>query len=110
MVLDVAIDAASVTIQIDNPFKPDLDAISVQIERFAHSAGTDVTALDVRGLIAGMIKGIAGCEHGCPANAKNLVSAGYKGFDVEYVEGGILTAHIRTGAGSLLSLKMFPDF
>ena len=110
MVLDVVIDTASVTIQIDKPFQPDLGAIIVQIERFARSAGTDITVLDVRGLISKMIKGIAGCEHGCPANAKNLVSMGYKGFDVQYVEGGILTARIMTREGNLLSLKMFPDF
>jgi hypothetical protein len=110
VVLDVVIDTASVTIQIDKPFQPDLDAIIVQMEQFARSAGTDITVLDVRGLISRMIKGIAGCEHGCPANAKNLVSMGYKGFDVQYVEGGILTARIRTREGTDLCLKMFPDF
>lgn len=57
-----------------------------------------------------MINGIAGCESGCPANAKGLVSGGYKGFDVQYVEGGILTARIMTRDGSIIYLKMFPDF
>jgi hypothetical protein len=57
-----------------------------------------------------MIRGIAGCERGCPANAQDLVSSGHKGFDMQYVEGGILTARIVTADGSVLSLKLFPDF
>ena len=110
MVLDVVINDASVTIQIDKPFQPDLDAINSQIERFASSKGTDIADLDIRGLIPRMINGIAGCERGCPANAKDLVSSGYKGFDVQYVEGGILTARIMTRDKSIIYLKMFPDF
>ena len=110
MVLDVVIDDASVTIQIDNPFQYDLNAVIVQIEGFASSKGTDIAALDVSGLIPGMIKGIAGCERGCPANARGLESSGYKGFDIQYIEGGILTARIMTRDGCLFCLKMFPDF
>jgi hypothetical protein len=110
MDLDVSINDASISVRIDEPFQPDLDVIHSQIERFAIAKGTDIAALDVRGLILKMIRGIAGCEHGCPANAKDLESTGYKSFDVQYVEGGILTARIMTGEGSILSLKMFPDF
>jgi len=110
VVLDVIINDASVSVQIDRPFQPDLVAINSQIERFASSKGTDIVDLDVRGLIPKMINGIAGCESGCPANAKDLVSGGYKGFDVQYIEGGILTARIMTRDGSILYLKMFPDF
>jgi hypothetical protein len=110
VVLDVIINDTSVSIQIDRPFQPDLDAINSQIEQFASSKGTDIVGLDLIGLISKMIKGIAGCESGCPANAKGLVSSGYKGFDVRYIEGGILTARIMTRGGNLLYLKMFPDF
>jgi len=110
VVLDVIINDASVSVQIDRPFQPDLVAINSQIERFASSKGTDIVDLDVRGLISKMIKGIAGCESGCPAKAKDLVFSGYKGFDVQYIEGGILTARIMTRDGSILYLKMFPDF
>ena len=110
MVLDVIINDASVSVQIDKPFKPDLDAIYSQIERFASSKGTDIEAFDVRGLVLKMIRGIAGCEHGCPADAKDLEYRGYKGFKVQYVDGGILTAHITTSDGVTLYLKMFPDF
>ncbi len=110
MVLEVVIDGASVTVQIAEAFRPDIDDIIAQIERLAGSRGADIAALDVGGLVLQMIRGIAGCESGCPADAKGLIARGYKGFDLHYVEGGILTAHTKTGAGSLISLKMFPDF
>jgi hypothetical protein len=110
VILDAIINNDSVSVQIDKPFQSDLDAIYSQIERFAISKGTDINTLDVKGLIPKMIRGIAGCEHGCPANAKDLEFTGYKDFVVEYVEGGILMASVRTGDGSTLSLRMFPDF
>ena len=110
VVLDVIINDASASFQIDAPFQADIDVLCSQIERFASLKGTDITALDVRGLIPKMIRGIAGCERGCPANAQDLVSSGYKGFDMQYVEGGILTARRMTAGGSMLALKMFPDF
>jgi len=110
MDLDVIINDASISVRIDQPFQPDLDTIYSQIERFASSKEADIASLDLRGLILKMIRGIAGCEHGCPANAKDLESTGYKGFDVQYIEGGILAARTTTGDGSILSLKMFPDF
>ena len=110
MVLDVVIDDASVTIQIAEAFRPDIEAIIAEIERVAISKGTDIAALDLRGLVLQMIRGIAGCESGCPADAKGLITRGYNGFDLNYVEGGILTARTKTGAGSVINLKMFPDF
>ena len=81
MVLDVIINNVSVSVPIDKPFQPDLDAIHSQIERFASSKGIDIADLDVKGLILKMIKGIVGCERGCPANAKDLESTGHKGFE-----------------------------
>jgi hypothetical protein len=110
VVLDVIINDASVSLQIDAPFQADIEVLYSQIERLASSKGADIAAIDVRGLVPKMIRGIAGCERGCPANAQDLVSGGYKGFDMQYVEGGILTARIVTAEGSVLSLKLFPDF
>jgi len=110
MVCEVIIGGASVTIPIAQPLRPDLDDIIVRIERFALSKGTDISTLEVRGLISEMIKGIVGCESGCPADAKGLILRGFKGFDLAYVEGGILTARSTSGDRSLLHLKMFPDF
>ena len=110
MLLEITIHDASLTINIADPFQPDLDAILAQIEQIAAPKGSDVTALHLRGLLLQMIRGIAGCENGCPANAKSLVSKGYKGFDLRYVEGGILTARTMNSGGVMVSMKIFPEF
>ncbi len=57
-----------------------------------------------------MIKGVFGCEEGCPADAKRLVSEGYGGFDLEYIEGGILKAQYSLNGSDTLTIKVFPDF
>src|SRR5512143_2661890 len=62
MVLDVIVNDSSISIQIEDPFHPDLDAIMGQIERAASSYSIDINGLDIRGLIQKMIGGIAGCE------------------------------------------------
>lgn len=108
--IDVVIKDESTTIDIPDPFHPDLDVVIGQIERFAASKGTDMSGLELKRLIPKMIRGIVGCEQGCPANAKGLVSDGFRGFELEYIEGGILLARASTGDGSPFSLKMFPDF
>ncbi|MDA8432208.1 MAG: hypothetical protein M0Z60_04495 [Nitrospiraceae bacterium] len=110
MLLDVIIDKDSLPIQIPDPFHPDLDGIVGSIGRFAGEKGTDLSGLDIRGLIPEMIRGIAGCESGCPANAKGLVSKGFRSFDLEYIEGGILSARASAGEDRCFYLKMFPDF
>ena len=110
MVLDVIIDKESLTITVADPFHPDLDGIIDSIGKFVSSIGLSSAGLDLRDLIPKMIKGIAGCENGCPSNAKGLVSRGVKGFDLEYIEGGILSARSDLGDGKFLYLKLFPDF
>jgi len=110
MVLDVIINDNSMTIQIDDPFHPDIDAITTEINRFASLNKIAMAGIDLRGLIPKMIKGIAGCEQGCPANAKGFVSRGFKSFDLQYIEGGILAAQLSMGEGKIFQLKMFPDF
>ncbi|KAF0179150.1 MAG: hypothetical protein FD164_2069 [Nitrospirae bacterium] len=110
MLLDVNIDGASETFQIADAYRPDLSAISARIEQLANTKGLSVASLDMSGLIQAMIKGIAGCERGCPADAKGLTARGYKGFELNYVEGGILTARSVVGSGNRLTVKMFPDF
>jgi hypothetical protein len=110
MVLDVIINNNTMTIQISNPFHPDLDAIMSQIDLFASSNGIDIVGFDIRGLLPKMIQGIAGCEQGCPANAKGFISRGFKGFELQYIEGGILSADASIGGNRSFCLKMFPDF
>ena len=69
-----------------------------------------MNGMDVRGLLPRMVKGIAGCEGGCPADAKDLVSRGFQRFEMEYIEGGILSAKAKDLNGRLIHFKMFPEF
>jgi len=110
MLLDVVINNESESIQIDDPFHPDLDGIVGRISGFASSKEADLSGLDIRELIPSMIKGIAGCESGCPANAKDLVKRGVRNFELQYIEGGILSARSTLPEGKTFHLKMFPDF
>jgi hypothetical protein len=110
MTLDVIVGKESISIEIPDPFHPDLDGVVGKIAQFALSRGIAIDGLDVRGLIPSMIKGIAGCENGCPADAKGLVSRGFKDFELQYIEGGILSAGRQVGDGRFLYFKMFPDF
>ena len=110
MLLDVIIDKDSLPIEIPDPYHPDLDAIVGSIGRFVASKGADLSGLDVRALVPAMIRGVAGCERGCPANAKDLVSKGFQCFHLDYIEGGILTASASAGGDRSFCLKMFPDF
>ena len=110
MILDAAIDKDSISIEISDPFHLDLDEVVGKIDRFASSKGIAIAGADVRGLIPAMIKGVVGCERGCPADAKGFVSRGYKDFHLEYIEGGILSARRSIGEGRFFYLKMFPDF
>ena len=110
MVLEIAVGNVSTTISIGEAFRHDLDDIIARIEQFTGTQGADIAALDVRGLMPEMIRGIVGCERGCPADAKGLISRGYKEFDLQYIEGGILTARAVTADGRPLYIKMFPDF
>jgi hypothetical protein len=110
VVLDVIIDKESLTIPVADPFHPDLDGMIAKIEKFASIKQVNTVGLDLGKLIPKMIKGIAGCENGCPSTAKSLVSKGVKGFELEYIEGGILSARTVIGDGKFLYLKLFPDF
>jgi len=110
MELDIKIDDDSLSIPVKNPFHPDLDSMVGQIQEFASSKGASLNGLDIGNLIAKMVRGIAGCERGCPADAKGLVSRGVSNFALEYIEGGILSAAAKTADGKVFLLKMFPDF
>ena len=110
MILDVVIDKDSMSIEIKDPFHLDLDEIVGRIDQFSSSRGISIADLDVSGLIPAMIKGIVGCERGCPADAKGLVSKGFKDFELQYIEGGILSARGSIGDGRFIYIKMFPDF
>jgi hypothetical protein len=110
MELDVRVAGKSLSIPIDDPFHLDIDATVKRIESFFSEQDAPANGLDIRGLVPKLVKGIAGCEGGCPANAKSFVSRGFKNFSLAYVEGGILEAHAVAENGKDVSLKMFPDF
>ncbi len=110
MELDVRMDKKSLSIPIENPFRIDLDALVGKIDEFLAPQGVERGALDIRGLLPRMVKGIAGCEAGCPSDAKGVVTKGHQGFKLEYIEGGILSATAQVGQGKTISLKLFPDF
>jgi hypothetical protein len=110
MELDIKIDNDSLSIPIENPFHLDLDSMVDQIKEFASSKGANLNGLDIGNLIPKMVKGIAGCERGCPADAKGMVSRGVNNFELTYIEGGILSATAKTAGGKIIHLKMFPDF
>jgi hypothetical protein len=110
MELDVSVGTQSLSITIDNPFRLDIDSLVDRIESFLSTQGAGPKGLDIRGLLPKMVKGIAGCEGGCPADARNFVSRGFANFELAYIEGGILHARTMTENGKQISLKMFPDF
>ena len=110
MELDIRANGKSLSIPIENPFHLDIEATVKQIETFLSSQGTLASGLDIRGLLPKMVKGIAGCEGGCPADAKNFVSRGFRNFELAYIEGGILQALASTEDGKNVAIKMFPDF
>ncbi len=110
MLLDVILEKDSVSFPISDPFHCDLDKLAEKIRTFTMEKGHDMDVTKSRELISKMIRGIAGCESGCPANAKDLVSKGFQGFELQYIEGGILSAKTSLGDGRALYFKMFPEF
>jgi len=110
MELDVSIDNESLSVPISNPFRIDADGVVEKITEFAILKDAVIDNLNIKGLLPRMVRGITGCENGCPANALQFVAAGYNNFKLAYVEGGILTANAVTKNGKAISLKMFPDF
>lgn len=110
MELAVSVDKESISIAIDNPFRLDLDAVVGRIEAFLASQGAPPDGLDVRGLVPKLVKGIAGCEAGCPSDARGFVTRGFRNFQLEYIEGGILSAKMKTANGKNLHIRMFPEF
>lgn len=109
MELTVTIDNDSISIPINNPFRIDLAPIEDKIRDFILSKEIDPKGIDIAGLLQRMIRGVAGCEKGCPANALDLVQRGFKDFELSYIDGGILTARVSRSEKTIY-FKMFPDF
>jgi len=110
MELEVKLEKESITIPITDPFRFDLDAVIGRINSFLGAHATELDGLDLRGLLPKMVKGIAGCEAGCPADAKGFASRGFQRFELAYIEGGILSAKASTPDGKGLQIRIFPEF
>jgi hypothetical protein len=110
MDIDVHIGGESLTISIQNPHRFNLQDVVGRIRDAGERAGYDLSKTDLEGLILRMIRGVAGCEAGCPSNAKSLVREGFDGFNLDYIEGGILSAETRLKDGEALRLRVFPEF
>lgn len=109
MEIEVTAGGEAMELTIENPFSLDPVQTGRMIKEFASSKGVESNGLDVEGLLPRMVKGVYGCEEGCPADAKRLVTEGYSGFAIEYIEGGILKAEADARGGKL-SIKVFPEF
>lgn len=110
MDIDVSIGQESLPISIENPHRFNLDSVVRNVIEFGRKFGVDLASLHIEKLIPRMIRGVAGCEGGCPSDAMSLVRQGFGEFNLSYVEGGILTAVISLDNKGPLEIKVFPDF
>lgn len=110
MNIDISIDRESLAIDVENPYKFDLTLFMKNILDFGVESGVDLAPLKIEKLILRMIHGVAGCENGCPSDAKSLVRQGFDSFSISYIEGGILSAVHSLKNGKSFSIKLFPDF
>lgn len=110
MDLDVVIGNESLPVNIENPFRFDIASVMSNIIDFGNKNEVDLVPFQLDELIKRMIKGVAGCEAGCPSDAKSIVRDGFGNFALDYVEGGILTATQGLDNNKTLQIKIFPGF
>ncbi len=110
MDIDVSINGKSHAIEVENPHRFDVDQAMSGILDFGRENGTDLSPYKLDELIPLMIRGVVGCEAGCPSDAMGVARRGFGNFRIEYIEGGILTATQNLENGRPLELKIFPDF
>jgi hypothetical protein len=110
MDIDIRINGKSCSVEVENPHRPDMQAIMKEIASFARKNNADLGVYELDKLIPLMIRGVAGCEAGCPSDAMGVARRGFGNFRIEYVEGGILKAAQELDNGDPLEIKIFPDF
>lgn len=110
MDIGISIGTEFLDVNIENPHEFDLTSVLSKIVDFGRSFEVDLTGLKIDRLIPKMIRGVAGCEGGCPADAKGLVRQGFGDFSLSYIEGGILSAVCTLDNGKPFSVKIFPEF
>jgi hypothetical protein len=110
MDIDISIGNESLSLNVDNPHRFNVRTVINDVVSFGNKEGVDFNLLDVERLIPKMVRGVAGCEAGCPSNAQSVAREGFGNFRLEYVEGGILTATQALENNKTLQIKIFPDF
>jgi hypothetical protein len=110
MEIDISIGEDSLSMNLKDPHRFSESEDLKGIVDFGRNQGVDMVSLQVDQLIQRMIRGVAGCEGGCPADAKGLVRDGFGRFNLSYVEGGILSAVCGLEDGNSLSIRIFPEF
>lgn len=110
MEIDITIGEDSLTINVTDPHGFKTSGDSKSIIDFGRKLGVDMVGIEVDKLIPRMIRGVAGCESGCPADAQSLVKDGFGRFDLSYIEGGILSAVCGLEDGKSVSVRIFPEF
>lgn len=110
MDIDVELNGDSLPIQVENPFGMDTEEVVRRISEFLEPRGVQPDGLRLPELLPRMVRGIAGCEQGCPADAQRLVHEGFHRYSLQYVEGGILKASLEVFDGKRLEIRMFPEF
>ncbi|MBF0343899.1 MAG: hypothetical protein HQL06_06670 [Nitrospirae bacterium] len=110
MEIDISIDKESMALDVNNPYDFDVTKAKNGIVDFAKRHGADIEGLNIDYLLSRMIRGVAGCEHGCPADAKSLVNSGVGSFKLNYIDGGILSARCALSDNRKIEIKVFPGF
>lgn len=110
MDIDISIGNETLTINVENPHNFNVSHVIKSIVDFGLKSGIDITGLKIEKLIPRMVRGVAGCEGGCPSHAKSLVKQGLGDFSLSYIEGGILSAVHNLENGKPLEVKIFPEF
>lgn len=107
MEIDISLNGTNLSITVENPYRLDAAEVAESIRSFTGSHGLNTRQMDFEGLLPGMVRGVFGCEGGCPSDAKRLVARGFGEFKLSYIEGGILEANAE---GDNLTIRVFPDF
>jgi hypothetical protein len=110
MDIDIRIGKEALTLNIENPHRFDFPQVLQSIVDFGAQKGIDIKEIGIPQLIPRMIRGVAGCEGGCPSDAKGVVREGFRNFHLSYIEGGILKAVYRAAHGESLEIRIFPEF
>ncbi|RMD51713.1 MAG: hypothetical protein D6828_06815 [Nitrospirae bacterium] len=112
MDIEISYKGDSHHIEVENPYKMDAKAVSKEMEEFLNQHGLkkdEIKDLNIAELLPKMVRGVAGCEAGCPANAYSLVKSGVGSYKLKYIDGGILTAYTPVKDGTI-EIKVFPGF